>query len=201
MSTAKPIWKKSRFLNFSLTGTGKELLHKKNNFNLSKNKKRKNKLSDYGLQLQEKQKVRFTYCMSEKQFKRFFINAAKFKGSHGENFLISLESRLDRIVNLLGFAKTILQARQFISHGHILVDGKKVDISSYIVKPGQKITLKEKAKQMKIVSHCLETLSKNKIDYVILDKNSLIGSYVRYPYRNEFLTDINEQLIVEYYNR
>ncbi|MFW8664338.1 S4 domain-containing protein, partial [Candidatus Phytoplasma citri] len=96
---------------------------------------------------------------------------------------------------------TILQARQLISHGHVLVDGKKVDISSYVVKPGQKITLKEKAKQMKIVSYCLETSKNNKVDYVVLDKISLIGSYIRYPYRNEFLTDINEQLIVEYYNR
>ncbi|MDO8168137.1 30S ribosomal protein S4 [Candidatus Phytoplasma melaleucae] len=195
-----PTWKISRRLNYSLSQTGKELLNKESK-HVHKHKKRKNKLSDYGLQLQEKQKVRFTYCVSEKQFKKIFYNAAKLKGTHGEIFLMLLESRLDRIVNLLDFARTISQARQLISHGHILVDGNKVDVASYQVVPGQKITLKNKSKELIIVKESLNSRKNDKVQYVSLDKNSLVGTYVRHPYRHEFLTDINENLIVEFYNR
>ncbi|AGL90023.1 30S ribosomal protein S4 [Candidatus Phytoplasma australiense] len=190
-------WKISRRLNYSITETGKEL--RKRAYAPGQHGQRRAKISDYGLQLKEKQKLRFTYGMSEKQFRKTFERASKLKGIHGEMFLVLLESRLDNIVYRLGFAKTRAQARQLVNHGHVLVEGKKVDIASYSLKPGQTITLREKSKNLKIVEEVL----KNKFvraDYVSLDKQ-LNGKYVRYPKRNEFLAEINEQLIVEFYNR
>jgi small subunit ribosomal protein S4 len=195
-----PTWKISRRLNYSLSETGKELVRKKESFSSSKQKKRKNKLSDYGIQLQEKQKVRFTYGVSEKQFKKIFHNASKSKGVHGEVFLTLLESRLDNMVYRMGFAKTRSQARQLISHGHVLVDTKKVDIGSYRLKPGQQVSLKEKTKELDIVKKALEFNKNNRIEYISVNKE-LVGTYIRYPQRNEFLHEINEQLIVEFYNR
>ncbi|KXT29281.1 ribosomal protein S4 [Candidatus Phytoplasma oryzae] len=198
-----PLWKVSRRLNFSLSETGKEL-NKKNNAILEKQKKRKSKLSDYSVQLQEKQKVRLTYGISEKQFKKVFHKASKMKGIHGENFLILLESRLDNIIYRLNIAKTRAQAKQLISHGHVLVDFKKVDICSYILKPGQQISIKEKSKNLEIIQNSIKNSNKiqnSKKEYIILDSKKIIGKYIRYPERNEFLTNINEQLIVEFYNR
>ncbi|MEZ0180513.1 30S ribosomal protein S4 ['Camptotheca acuminata' phytoplasma] len=194
-----PSWKVSRRLDYSLSETGKELARKNNNF--IKFKKKRSKLSDYGLQLKEKQKVRLFYGISEKQFKRIFYNSSKLKGINGENFLILLESRLDNIVYRLNLAKTRAQAKQLISHGHVLVDGKKVDICSYCLKPGQQISIKEKSKNLSIIQTSLENHTNNKIEYISLDKKNLIGQYVRYPFRKEFLTDIKEQLIVEFYNK
>ncbi|WP_349401894.1 SSU ribosomal protein S4p [Candidatus Phytoplasma solani] len=191
------IWKVSRRLNYSITETGKEL--RKRAYAPGQHGQKRVKISDYGLQLREKQKLRFTYGVSEKQFRNTFEKARKLKGIHGEMFLVLLESRLDNIVYRLGFAKTRDQARQLVNHGHILVEGKKVDIASYRLKPGQTVTLREKSKNLKIVEEVL----KNKFvrtDYVSLDKQ-LNGKYVRYPQRNEFLSEINEQLIVEFYNR
>ncbi|QTX02756.1 30S ribosomal protein S4 [Candidatus Phytoplasma luffae] len=194
-----PSWKISRRLNYSLSETGKELIKTNNTF--IKMKKRKNKSSDYDIQLKEKQKVRFLYGIAEKQLKRIFANSGKLKGIHGENFLVLLESRLDNIVYRLKLAHTRAQAKQLISHGHVLVDDKKVDISSYLLKPGQKVSIKDKSKNLSIIQKSLENLNNHKIEYVSLDKKNLSGKYIRYPKRNEFLTDINEQLIVEFYNK
>ncbi|MDV3196028.1 MAG: 30S ribosomal protein S4 [Candidatus Phytoplasma stylosanthis] len=194
-----PSWKISRRLNFSLSETGKELI--KMNNNIYKSKKKRNKSSDYDIQLKEKQKVRFFYGISEKQLKRFFYNSSKLKGIQGEKFLILLESRLDNIVYRLNLAKTRAQAKQLISHGHILVDDKKVDICSYCLKPGQKISIKDKSKNLSIIQNSLTDKKNNNIEYISLDKKTLTGRYIRYPNRNEFLTDINEQLIVEFYNK
>ncbi|CCP88008.1 30S ribosomal protein S4 [Candidatus Phytoplasma solani] len=191
------LWKISRRLNYSVTETSKEL--RKRAYAPGQHGQKRVKISDYGLQLREKQKLRFTYGMSEKQFRKTFENASKLKGIHGEMFLVLLESRLDNVVYRLGFATTRAQARQLVNHGHILVDGKKVDIASYRLKPGQTVTLREKSKNLKIVKDALERKFVRS-DYVSLDKQ-LIGKYVRYPQRNEFLAEINEQLIVEYYNR
>lgn len=191
-------WKVSRRLGYSISETGKEL--RKRPFPPGQHGKRRVKLSDYGLQLAEKQKVRFTYGVSEKQFHKTFLEAAKLGGVHGEDFLKLLESRLDNIVYRLGFAKTRAQARQLVNHGHILVDGKKVDIPSYRLNPGQKINLRERSKDLIIVKDALEAQFV-KVDYVALDENTLTGTFARYPERNEFLTEINEQLIVEFYNR
>lgn len=191
-------FKVSRRLGFSITETGKEL--RKRNFAPGQHGKRRGKLSEYGVQLQEKQKVRFTYGVSEKQFKRFFDMAKKFEGKQGDNFLVLLESRLDNLVYRLGFAATRRQARQLVSHGHVTVDGKKLDIPSYIVKVGQKISLKEGSRGLVIVKEALETVVSRK-EYLAFDENTLEGTLVRKPERNEFLTEIQENLIVEFYNR
>ena len=191
-------WKVSRRLGYSISETGKELQKRK--YAPGQHGQRRAKLSEYGMQLQEKQKVRFTYGVSEKQFKKLFDFAAKMKGKQGDNFLILLETRLDNIVYRLGLAQTRRQARQLVNHGHILVDGAKVDIPSFLVKPGQKITLKESSRGLKVVAEALEAMVARK-EYVSFDENTLVGELVRLPERDEFLIEIKENLIVEFYNR
>ncbi len=196
--TSKRVYKISRRLNFSISETGNEL--KRRPYAPGVHGKRRRKLSEYGLQLQEKQRVRFTYGVNEKQFRRTFNDAAKMEGKHGVNFMILLESRLDNIVFRMGLARTRPQARQIVNHGHILVDGKKVNIPSYRLKPGQTITLKEKSKNLEIVKNALE-YNFSTVPYVEFNKETGVGTYIRYPERNEFLQDIQEQLIVEYYSK
>ncbi|MCR1809489.1 30S ribosomal protein S4 [Haploplasma modicum] len=191
-------WKVSRRLGYSISETGKEL--QKRPYAPGQHGNKRAKLSDYALQLHEKQKVRFTYGVSEKQFHKTFIEAAKLSGKHGENFLRLLESRLDNVVYRLGLAATRAQARQIVNHGHILVDGKKVDIPSYRLQPGQKVSLKETSKGLVIVKNALESRF-SKVEYVDFNQDTFVGTFVRYPERNEFLTEINEQLIVEFYSR
>lgn len=193
-----PSWKVSRRLKYSILESGKELA--KRPYAPGQHGQRRSKLSEYNLQLQEKQKVRYTYGMNEKQFRRFFEMSRKMKGKHGENFLVLLESRLDNLVYRLGLAATRRQARQLVNHGHILVDGNKVDIPSFIVKPGQEISVKEKSRKLDIIQDSLAALVVRK-DYVSFDESSMTGKYIRLPERNEFLTDIKENLIVEFYNR
>lgn len=191
-------WKVSRRLGYSVSETGKEL--QKRPYAPGQHGKRRTKISGYGLQLAEKQKVRFTYGISEKQFHKTFIEAKKIEGVHGENFLKLIESRLDNVVYRLGLAKTRSQARQLVNHGHILVDGKKVDIPSYRLQPGQTIALKETSKGLKIVAEALEAQF-SKVDYVTYNNDTKVGTFVRFPERNEFLQEIDEHLIVEFYNR
>ena len=191
-------WKVSRRLGYSISETGKELQKRK--YAPGQHGQRRAKLSEYGMQLQEKQKVRFTYGVSEKQFKKLFDFAAKMKGKQGDNFLILLETRLDNVVYRLGLAQTRRQARQLVNHGHILVDGAKVDIPSFLVKPGQKISLKESSRGLKVVAEALEAMVARK-EYVSFDENTLVGELVRLPERDEFLVEIKENLIVEFYNR
>ena len=193
-----PSWKLSRRLKFSVLENGKEL--QKRNYAPGQHGQRRAKLSEYGLQLQEKQKVRFTYGVNEKQFRNLFEKAGKLPGKHGDNFLMLLESRLDNLVYRLGFAVTRRQARQLVNHGHILVDGNKVDIPSYICKPGQVIAVAEKSRGLLIIKEALETIVTRK-EYVSFDENKLEGTFVRLPERSEFLTEIKENLIVEFYNR
>jgi len=193
-----PVWKVSRRLKYSILGNGEEL--KKRPYAPGQHGQRRGRVSEYRTQLQEKQKVRFTYGLSEKQFKKFFNLAGKMPGIHGENFLKLLESRLDNLVYRMGIASTRRQARQLVTHGHIEVDGKKIDIPSYIVKPGQKISVKESYRNMQIIKDSLAALVTRK-EYVTFDENTMTGEYVRLPERNEFMTDIQENLIVEFYNR
>ena len=143
-----PSWKVARRLKFSILENGKEL--QKRAYAPGQHGLRRVKLSEYGLQLQEKQKVRNVYGMNEKQFYNTFIKAGKLPGKHGENFLAMLETRLDNLVYRLGLATTRRQARQLVNHGHIVVDGKKLDIPSYRVKVGQTIALKETSKVLAI---------------------------------------------------
>ena len=193
-----PSWKLSRRLKFSVLENGKEL--QKRNYAPGQHGQRRAKLSEYAQQLQEKQKVRFTYGVSEKQFRNLFVKAEKLEGKHGENFLFLLESRLDNLVYRLGFATTRRQARQLVNHGHIVVDGKKVDIPSYTVKPGQTIALKETSKNLQIVKEALEN-TVARLGFVSYDDVKGVGTYVRLPERSEILPEIRENLIVEFYNR
>ena len=191
--------RKSRHLSFSTLENGKELAKRPYAPGQHGNKKAK-KLSNYGVQLQEKQKVRFMYGLSEKQFKATFEKAGKMKGVHGDNLFKLLESRLDNLVYRIGFSTTRRGARQLVNHGHITVNGKKVDIPSYTCKPNDVIAVKENAKDLTIIKTSLEALLK-RVEFVTYDENKMAGTYVRYPERSELNADINESLIVEFYNR
>lgn len=193
-----PVWKQARRLKFSVLETGKELQRRP--FAPGQHGQRRSKLSEYGLQLQEKQKVRFTYGINERQFRNLFEKAGKLPGKQGDNFLFLLESRIDNLVYRLGFATTRRQARQLVTHGHILLDGKKADIPSILAKPGQKISLKEKSRGLSVVKEALEQ-TVARVPFVEYDENTGVGTFVRYPERSEILTDIRENLIVEFYNR
>ena len=194
-----PSYKKSRSVGFSTLENGKDLAKRPYKPGMH-GAKRQGKLSNYGEQLKEKQKVKFMYGLNERQFHKTFIEAGKIQGIHGENFLKLLESRLDNIVYRMGFANTRRGARQLINHGHITVDGKKVDIPSYRVKVGQVIALKEKSKDLKCVKEALENVT-TRVEFIDFDKNNNTAKFVRYPERNELSAAINESLIVEFYNR
>lgn len=193
-----PSWKQSRRLKFSILETGKEL--QKRPYAPGQHGQRRAKISEYGLQLQEKQKVRFYYGVNEKQFRNLFEKAAKIPGKQGDNFLFLLESRLDNLVYRLGFAATRRQARQLVNHGHIVLDGKKADIPSLLVKPGQTIALKPASKSLQVVKDALEA-TVSRLAFLSFDENTQVGTFVRYPERSEILTEIHENLIVEFYNR
>ena len=191
--------RKSRYLSFSILENGKELAKKPYAPGQHGSKKSK-KVSNYGAQLQEKQKVRFMYGLNEKQFKTLFEKAGKMKGVHGDNLFKLLESRLDNLVYRLGFSTTRRGARQLVNHGHITVNGKKVDIPSYSCKPGDVIAVKDNAKDLVIIKSSLEALTK-RVEFVTYDENKMAGTYVRYPERSELNADINESMIIEFYNR
>lgn len=192
-------YKRSRRVGFSTTETGKELARRPYGPGQHGNSRR-GKLSDYGVQLKEKQKVRFMYGLSERQLRKTFDEASKIKGIHGTNFLRLLESRLDNLVYRTGFASTRRGARQLVNHGHVTVNGNKVDIPSYRVKIGDVISLKEKDKELKVV---LESLSKvtKRVEFINYDEKKMESTYVRLPERSELNADINEALIVEFYNK
>ncbi|MDQ0231063.1 30S ribosomal protein S4 [Metabacillus malikii] len=192
-------WKLSRRLGISLSGTGKEL-EKRPYAPGQHGPGQRKKLSEYGLQLQEKQKLRHMYGVNERQFRNLFDKAGKMSGIHGENFMILLDSRLDNIVYRLGLARTRRQARQLVNHGHILVDGSRVDIPSYQLKPGQTISLREKSRNLDIVKEAIEVNSFVP-DYLTFDADKLEGTFTRLPERSELPAEINESLIVEFYSR
>ncbi len=194
-----PAYKKSRKLGFSCLENGKELARRPYAPGIHGTSRRR-KLSEYGIQLEEKQKVRFMYGLTEKQFAHTFERASKMKGIAGENFLKLLESRLDNVVYRMGLANTRRGARQLVNHGHILVNGECVDIPSYTVKVGSTISVKEKSLNHPAMKQALEN-TLNRPAYVEFDDKKMTGTYLRLPERSELNTDINESLIVEYYNR
>ena len=195
-----PAWKLGRRLGYSTLETGKDIAKRPYAPGKAKDARPK-KPSEYGKQLIEKQKVRFTYGVSEKQFANLFIKAKSKKGVvTGTAFLQLLESRLDNVVYRIGFGTTRRATRQLVAHGHILVNGKKVDIPSYECKPGDVITLKEASKNLKVVADSLESLA-IVAPYVEINKEAKEGKYVRLPERDELPKDIDESLIVEYYNK
>lgn len=193
-----PAFRKSRRLGFSTLENGKDL--RKRTSAPGQHGTSRKKLSEYGIQLQEKQKVRIMYGLTEKQFRKTFEAAGKKKGMHGVNLLIMLESRLDNLVYRMGLAKTRRASRQIVNHGHILVNGKRVDIPSYQVKPGDTISVRESSLNHPVIKECLENTT-NRVSFVTFDDKKMNGTYVRYPEREELNAEINESLIVEFYNR
>ena len=195
-----PSWKVSRRLGYSTLETGRELAKRPYGPGQHGNNRRK-KVSEYGKQLNEKQKLRETYGVSEKQFRRLFVIAkANKEVVTGLAFMRLLEPRLDNLVYRLGFARTRRQARQLVNHGHVLVNGKKVDIPSYLVKINDLISLEEKAKSFAIVKDAMEN-QVSLVNYVTVNKETKEGKLVRLPERNELTSDIDESQIVEFYNR
>ncbi|MGC4376075.1 30S ribosomal protein S4 [Fictibacillus sp. Mic-4] len=194
-----PTWKLSRRLGISLSGTGKEL-QKRPYAPGQHGPNQRKKLSEYGLQLQEKQKLRHMYGVNERQFRRIFNDAGKMPGIHGENFMILLETRLDNLVYRLGLARTRRAARQLVNHGHITVNGKRVDIASYRVAPGSVIGVREKSRNLEVIKEAVE--ANNFVpEYLTFDENKLEGTFTRLPERSELPAEITEQLIVEFYSR
>lgn len=160
---------------------------------------RKRALSEYGIQLREKQKMKWSYGIFEKQFRNYFKKAFKRKGNTGEAFFQLLESRLDNIVYRLGLAPTRAASRQLVRHGQILIDGRKVDIPSYQVKPNQTVSLRPKALKIPAVKKVLEERKTDIPSW--LQKKATAGKMLRLPNRDEVGAGINEQLVVEYYSR
>ncbi|MBG9979659.1 30S ribosomal protein S4 [Facklamia sp. DSM 111018] len=194
-----PSWKQSRRLGISLTETGKELA--KRPFPPGQHGKGRKKLSEYAIQKNEKQKLRFMYGLNERQFHTLFNKAGKMsEGKHGENFMILLERRLDNLVYRLGLATTRRQARQLVNHGHITVDGKRVDIPSYLVDPGQKISVRERSRDLSIIKEAIEN-TLTRLEFVNFDAEKLEGTLVRLPLRSELNAEVDEALVVEYYNK
>ncbi|WP_270648411.1 30S ribosomal protein S4 [Limosilactobacillus mucosae] len=195
-----PSWRVSRRLGMSLSGTGKELA-RRNYAPGDHGNDRRGRLSEYGMQLREKQKLRYMYGMTERQFRNLFKRAGKIKeGTHGTNFMILLERRLDNMVYRLGLATTRRQARQLVNHGHITVDGKRVDIPSFEVKVGQVISVRDKSKNLDVIKNAIEAVVARP-SYVEFDADKLEGKLVRLPEREDMNADIDEALIVEFYNK
>ena len=192
-------WKRSRRLGYSTLENGKEL--KKRPYGPGPHgNDRKRKPSEHGKQLIEKQKLRETYGVSERQFRRLFLLATASKEVTGTAFIKILESRLDNLVYRMGFARTRRGARQLVNHGHITVNGLKVDIPSYLCKVGDVIALREKDRNLKIVVESLESVS-NFVAFVKVDKEKKEGTFLREPERREVAQDINEAQVIEYYNK
>ena len=163
---------------------------------------RRPKVSNYGTQLHEKQKIKFMYGLLEKQFRITFKKAEKLKGETGTNMLQLLESRLDNVVYRLGFAPTRPSARQLVNHKHFMVNGKLVNIPSYILKPGDKITVRDKSKKMDIILNSVKAI-KGDLDlaWLELDKAKMKGVFKSIPEREEMSLTVNEQLVVELYSK
>lgn len=195
-----PSWKISRRLGISLSGTGRELARRPYTPGQHGPNSR-GKQSEYGMQLTEKQKLRHMYGMNERQFRNLFIKASKIKeGKHGVNFMILLEQRLDNVVYRLGLATTRRQARQLVCHGHIIVDGKRIDIPSCQIEVGQVISVREKSQNISTIKEAVEATI-GRPAFVNFDTKKLEGSLTRLPERNELYPEIDESLVVEYYNQ
>lgn len=193
-----PKFKLSRRVGISLSGNGKDM---KRPFPPGQHGPgQRKKMSGYGVQLNEKQKLRHMYGLNEKQFRNLFDKASKLKGIAGENFMILLESRLDNLVYRLGLSNSRAGARQLVSHGHVTVNGKKVDIASYIVSTGDVIALRERSKGLSAVKEAIA--NRNHLPtYLEFNDAAVEGKYIRLPERAELPQEIDEKQIVEFYSR
>ena len=193
-----PTFKKSRRYGFSILESGKEFAKgKRREYAPGQHGQRRVKLSEYGLHLHEKQKVRFMYGVNEKQFKNTFKRADKMKGVSGTNFLQLLESRMDNVVYRMGFASTRRQARQLVNHGHFTLNGRKADIPSITIKEGDVIELKSKSQNNTQIKESMA--AKPAASWVKVE--GFKGTFTRLPERSELNKEINESLVVEYYNK
>lgn len=192
----QPVLKRCKTLGLEPTVLG---IDKSSNRKPKQNRK---KQSEYGLQLTEKQKVKFIYGVLEKQFRKYYVMATKRQGITGEMLLQILESRLDNVVFRLGLANTRREARQIVNHGHILVNGSRVDIPSYLVKPGDVITVKEKTKNSDHMKEIVEANSSRVVPaWLDMDKNTLTGKVVSLAEREHIDYEVQEHLIVELYSK
>ncbi len=181
--------------------TGKSSLDKRP-YGPGQHGQRRGKISEYGLQLREKQKAKVMYGVSEKQFRSIFVEANRLDGNTGENLVRLIECRLDNVVYRMGFATTRRFARQLVTHGHILVDGKRLNIPSYFVKEGQKIEVIERSKNNPQIIRAVDLTSQSGIvPWVDVDKDKKFGIFTRYPQREEVEIPIEERLIVELYSK
>lgn len=202
-----PVEKLERRLNADLGLKGERRLNgksalEKRPFAPGQHGQRRTKLSEYGQQLQEKQKAKILYGIPEKQFRKYFKEAARRDGNTGSNLIALIETRLDNVVFRMGFATTRANARQFVTHGHVLVDGRKLDIPSYSVRAGQKIEIREKSKSNSQIVRALElTNQTGMVDWVSVDKEKVFGIFTRIPTREEVVIPVQERLIVELYSK
>jgi small subunit ribosomal protein S4 len=162
--------------------------------------KRKRKQSEYAVQLTEKQKAKYTYGILERQFRKMFEKAAAMKGITGENLLMLCEARLDNVVYRMGIANSRAGARQLVSHKHIMVNGELVNIPSYHLRSGDKISIREKSKSLTVIASALGA-SNMKFDWLTWDNNTMTGTFISAPHREQIPENIKEQLIVELYNK
>lgn len=190
-----PILKRCRSLDIDPTYLGYSKKSKK------ASKKNHKKVSEYGLQLREKQKTKFVYGVLEKQFRGYFEMASSKKGITGTNLLQILESRLDNVIYRLGFGATRPQARQLVTHGNFAVNGKKVDIASYLVKPGDEITIRENRKDNAVIKTNMEVVGRPVPAWLDFDNKKMVAKVVRLVNREEIDIPVEEQLIVELYNK
>jgi small subunit ribosomal protein S4 len=163
--------------------------------------RRRKKLSEYGSQLKEKQKAKYTYGILEKQFANLFHKAQRTKGITGEVLLQLLETRLDNVVYRLGISNTRAAARQLVNHRHIVVNGKVVDIASYLVKPGDIVGVREKSKSLEVILNSLASSSRSRYSWLEWDHSMMSGKFLNIPERTEIPENIKEQLIVELYSK
>ena len=192
----QPVLKRCKTLGINPATMG---IDKSSNRNPKQGRK---KQSEYGLQLNEKQKVKFIYGVLEKQFRKYYVLATKKQGITGEMLLQILESRLDNVVFRLGLANTRREARQIVNHGHITVNGQKVDIPSYLVKPGDVIAVREKSKNSVRIKEIVETNANRVVPkWLSMDKNTLTGKVITLAARDDIDYEVEEHLIVELYSK
>lgn len=192
----QPVLKRCKTLGINPATMG---IDKSSNRNTKQGRK---KQSEYGLQLNEKQKVKFIYGVLEKQFRKYYVMATKKQGITGEMLLQILESRLDNVVFRLGLANTRREARQIVNHGHITVNGQKVDIPSYLVKPGDVIAVREKSKNSVRIKEIVETNANRVVPkWLSMDKNTLTGKVITLAARDDIDYEVEEHLIVELYSK
>lgn len=192
----QPVLKRCKTLGINPATMG---IDKSSNRNPKQGRK---KQSEYGLQLNEKQKVKFIYGVLEKQFRKYYVKATKKQGITGEMLLQILESRLDNVVFRLGLANTRREARQIVNHGHITVNGQKVDIPSYLVKPGDVIAVREKSKNSVRIKEIVETNANRVVPkWLSMDKNTLTGKVITLAARDDIDYEVEEHLIVELYSK